>query len=146
MTKKYELTDETITLPNGQTARRIKALVDIGDDVKSGDIGGYIEKPENLSQEGNAWVFGNAKVSGNADYYCAFPVGSRNDVITFYRTEQGISVCCGCWKGTIDEFAARVETVHGDNDFGKEYRLQIEIAKLRIKTTNSPEGGKENND
>jgi len=127
MTKKYELTDKTIELPNGKTARQIKALVDIGDDVKAGELGGYLEKESNLSHEGDAWV------SGDADYYCAFPVGSQNAVITFFRTEKGISVSRGCFLGTLDEFAAAVEKTHGDNDFGKEYRLQIEIAKLRIK-------------
>jgi hypothetical protein len=46
MTDKYVLTDETITLPNGKTARRIKALVDIGEHVKAGDLGGYIENED----------------------------------------------------------------------------------------------------
>lgn len=53
---------------------RIRALKDFGD-VKAGDLGGYIEKEENLSQEGNCWVsdearvYDNAKVSGNARVY-----------------------------------------------------------------------------
>jgi len=41
---------------------RIKALRDFGD-VKKGDIGGYVEKENNLSQLGNAWVYGNARVT-----------------------------------------------------------------------------------
>ncbi len=41
-------------------------------DVKKGDLGGFIEKEENLSQHGDAWiydeaiVFGDAEVSGSA--------------------------------------------------------------------------------
>lgn len=34
---------------------RIKALKDFGD-VKTGDIGGYVESEDNLSQDGNCWI------------------------------------------------------------------------------------------
>lgn len=34
--------------------------------VKAGEVGGYIEKEENLSQEGDAWIYDQAKVYGNA--------------------------------------------------------------------------------
>ena len=63
-TKKYELTSETIVF-NGITLHRIKALKDFSD-VKAGDLGGWIEKEENLSQTDNAWIGGDAKVYGNA--------------------------------------------------------------------------------
>ena len=65
---KPKLLEETYNL------YRIRALKDFGD-VKAGDLGGYIEKEENLSQEGNCWVsdearvYDNAKVSGNARVY-----------------------------------------------------------------------------
>ena len=75
-TKKYELSNITIEF-NGVTLYRIKALKDFSD-VKAGDLGGWVEKEDNLSQMGDAWiyiiakvygdakVFGNAKVDGNA--------------------------------------------------------------------------------
>ena len=47
---KYELTKES----KGNLFR-IKALKDFGN-VKKGDLGGFIEKTDNLSQEGNCWV------------------------------------------------------------------------------------------
>ena len=62
--KKYELTSETKVFL-GKTLYRIKALVQFGN-VNAGDLGGWIEKEENLSQSGNAWVYGNASVSGDA--------------------------------------------------------------------------------
>lgn len=46
--KKYELTNET-KIFNGVELHRIKALKDFGD-VKKGDLGGWLEKEENLSQ------------------------------------------------------------------------------------------------
>ena len=66
--KKYEFTGETkqISTINGTvTLHRIKASVAFGN-IKSGDIGGWIEKEENLSHDGDAWVSGNARVSGDA--------------------------------------------------------------------------------
>ena len=62
--KKYELTEETVTV-YGKTLYRIRAVRDFGS-VKTGEFGGYIEKEENLSHFGNAWVSGNAWVFDNA--------------------------------------------------------------------------------
>jgi hypothetical protein len=64
---KYKLTKETKII-NCVTVHRIEALKDFGN-VKKGDLGGYIENGKNLSQKGNAWVYGDAKVSGNAWVY-----------------------------------------------------------------------------
>lgn len=45
---------------------RIRALIDF-DDVKVGDYGGYIETEDNLSHEGNCWVYSDAvRISKNA--------------------------------------------------------------------------------
>ena len=74
--KKYELTEETMVY-EGHTLHRIKALKDFmtlakyTDDshsgiVKKGDLGGWVESEDNLSQEGDCWIFDEAKVFGNA--------------------------------------------------------------------------------
>ena len=60
--KKYSLTKTTKEWC-GTTLFQIKAEKDFGD-VSKGDLGGYIEKEDNLSQHGNAWIYGNARVSG----------------------------------------------------------------------------------
>ena len=68
--KKFELTTNT-QMFLGKKLFQIKALISFGD-VEVGELGGYIEKEENLSQTGDAWVsddacvFGNARVSGDA--------------------------------------------------------------------------------
>lgn len=70
MDKKYELTDETIEIL-GHVLHRIKALTKFGW-VNKGELGGYIEKEENLSQYCKCWisdkamVYGDARVYGNA--------------------------------------------------------------------------------
>ena len=66
--KKFELTTESITNVAGKKLFRIKALIDFGD-VKAGEVGGYVEKEGNVSQDGNAWVSGNTRVYGNAWVY-----------------------------------------------------------------------------
>ena len=62
--KKYELTDDTITV-EGRTLHRIKALKSFSN-VEEGELGGYVEKEDNLDQRGDAWVYGDARVYGNA--------------------------------------------------------------------------------
>ncbi|WP_205123808.1 hypothetical protein [Bacteroides stercoris] len=68
MNKKFELLlDDTIEV-FGRKLFRIKAKINFGS-VKVGEIGGYIEKEENLSEHGDAWVCGDARVYGNALVY-----------------------------------------------------------------------------
>ena len=63
--KKYKLlVNDTIKVED-RTLYRIKALIDFSD-IKAGDLGGYIEKEDNLSHEGNCWVYNKAIVSGKA--------------------------------------------------------------------------------
>ena len=76
---KYKLTNE-IKEFRGHTLHRIEALKDFGD-VKAGDKGGWVASEDNLSHNGNcwvydnaqvcegAWIFGNARVYGNAEVY-----------------------------------------------------------------------------
>ena len=82
--KKYKLTDETIQV-SGHTLHRIEALKDFGN-VKKGDKGGFIEKENILSQDGDCWVYNNAKVWGNARVYgnakiCGDALVSDNAVV-----------------------------------------------------------------
>ena len=63
--KKFELTSEFITNIFGTKLFRIKALIEFGN-VKAGELGGFVEKEENLSQDGNAWVYDSARVYDNA--------------------------------------------------------------------------------
>ena len=64
-TKKYRL-DETDRIDfYGHTLYRIIALKDFSD-VKAGDKGGYVESEDNLSHDGDAWIYDKAHVAGNA--------------------------------------------------------------------------------
>ena len=160
--KKYELLkNDTITIPNGKTLYRIKALINF-DVVVAGSLGGYIEKEDNLTHTGNAWVYGNARVSGNAwvfgnacvsddacvsgdarvsgdalvsgndDLVWFSNVGTEQGTLTVYKSkDDSLLATRGCFNGTVDEFLAKSAKVHNER-IKREYRLLIEVAKSRL--------------
>ena len=69
--RKYEFTDETLER-NGIVYHRIRAKKSFdlvtGEKVNKGDLGGFLEKESNLSEEGNCWVKDNARVGGVNTY------------------------------------------------------------------------------
>ena len=62
----------------------------------------------------------NISSSTRAVFSCV-GIGSRDDTLFAFATNKGIYVKTGCFLGTLDEFKARVTTVHGDNVHGQEY-------------------------
>lgn len=195
MEKHFELTDETIEVA-GNTLHRIRCTRDCKW-AKTGDLGGFIEKEDNLSGDawvadnarvsGNAWVFGTARVSGNAWVYdnaqvfgdaqvfgtarvsgnawvsgnarvynnawvsddaqvcgdaridcikahCGFDVfGSCGRHTHAYITaENKIEITCGCFRGSIEEFEAKVRRTHGDNQYAHEYLAIIYLIKIKF--------------
>ena len=153
--KKFELTSEFVTFL-GKTLFRIKALVSFGD-VAEGELGGFIERENNLDQSGNAWVCGDAQVCGDArvfgnawvcgdawvfgnawvqncrDYSATSCFGSENRTTTFFRTKDGgISVRCGCFYGTLREFREKVKERHGDSRLAKEYLMLADLMEFRL--------------
>ena len=64
-TKKYKIRKDLSYTFDGHKLYRVESLKDFGN-VKKGSVGGFIEKEDNLSQEGNCWIFLDAKVFGNA--------------------------------------------------------------------------------
>ena len=135
--KKYELTNETKVVL-GTTLYRIRALIAFGD-VDAGELGGWVEKESNLAHDGDAWVYGDARVYGDAEVLKPVHVltigaiGSRNGCTTFFRTkEKQIKVSCGCFMGTVAEFAEKVKQTHGNSKHAKTYALAIELSKAQI--------------
>ena len=143
MSKKYELTDETMEW-EGHTLHRIKALRDFND-VKAGDLGGWVESEDNLSQYEKCWLCDNARIYDNAivcnnariyntkDYCIITGFGSRFSATTFFRCKDDeIRVNCGCFNGTLDEFRDKVKETHKDNKYAKEYLLAIDMVKVHF--------------
>ena len=66
---KYSLTTET-QIVGAYTLYRIRAEVDIPSaGVTKGALGGWIVSERNLSHEESSWIYGDAKVFGNARVY-----------------------------------------------------------------------------
>ena len=144
---KYKITDETKEC-FGVTLHRVKYV--------NGEIGGWIEKESNLDQDGHArvsgdaWVYGDARVSGDAwvsgdarvygharvsghaDWMLVGPIGSRDSFTTIFREEDRLAVSCGCFYGSLDDFAKQVDENHGDNEHGKAYRAMIDMVRIRF--------------
>ena len=142
--KKFELTSEFITNIFGTKLFRIKALIEFGN-VKAGELGGFVEKEENLSQDGNAWVYDSARVYDNARVYGDARVYGNACVCGDARVYSNACVCgnarvcdnarvygnawvygnaCVCGDAWVYDSArvygdAGYATVHG---FGSEYR------------------------
>ena len=49
------------------------------------------------------------------------PIGSRSDYLVAFVTDSGLRIRAGCFFGTRDEFAARVESKHGNSVHAREY-------------------------
>ena len=66
MNRKYEITD--IAHEKYPFLHRIRALRDIGKEVKAGDLGGFVENENNLSFEpkDDAWIFDDAIAAGES--------------------------------------------------------------------------------
>ena len=64
--KKYEITD--IVHETYPFLHRVRALRDIGENVKAGDLGGFVEGEHNLETElsDSAWIFDDAIACGSA--------------------------------------------------------------------------------
>lgn len=56
--------------------------------------------------------------------------------MAFKTKDGGIGVSCGCFKGSLDEFMAKVKKTHGDNKYGREYKAAIELIKIHFEEEN----------
>lgn len=134
MERKYELTDEKIIVC-GTTLYRIRALRDIGDCVKAGDLGGFVESENNLSHSGSSWVFDNAQVYDKAQvcdnaWVCGDAViRNTRDYIVFKNwwssgryftwTRSNDKWTVGCFHGTGQELIVKA---YKDSELsGREY-------------------------
>ena len=89
---KYEMLHEDKIEIGSHTLYRIRALKDFGN-VKTGDIGGYIEKEANLSQEGICWIYDNAKVYDSAKVFSNAKVYGSAKVFSNAKVYGSAWVC-----------------------------------------------------
>lgn len=110
--KKYELTDETIKF-KGRTLHRIRALKNFSD-VKRGQLGGYVESEDNLSQLDNCWIYDEGKVMDNAKIWANGTVKYKaivmdeakicgNSEVTGCAEIRDRAIICG--EAKVDDYA-----------------------------------------
>jgi hypothetical protein len=156
MEKKFELTKKYVVNELGTKLYQIKCTKTF-EYAKEGELGGYIEREVNLSQEGNAWVYGNAQVSGNAQVFgnalvsgnaqvsgnaclksdadhCGFDCfGSSNRHTHAYLTSDNtVEITCGCFRGSIEEFEKKVKNTHAGTVYENQYNAIINVIKIKF--------------
>nr|DAJ64623.1 MAG TPA: hypothetical protein [Caudoviricetes sp.] len=89
--KKYELVPETVTKFYNRPMYRIRALKDFSD-VKKGDLGGYVESEENLSQTGYCWIYDGSIVGLGAKVVEDAVVKGYSNVIEYSRISNNAIV------------------------------------------------------
>lgn len=100
--KKYEIVKDNFKEIYGIKVYRIRALKDIENrhqNIKAGDLGGYVQSERNLSQNNNCWIFDDAIVFDNANVIqnaniCDHAQISDNAIIMGYATIMGHSKIC----------------------------------------------------
>lgn len=144
MEKKFELTDKFVINAFGIKMFQIKCTKSFKY-ANEGDLGGYVEKEDNLSQSGNAQVSGNAWVYGDAQVYgdarvennhmhCGFDCfGSFNRHTHAYKTKGNkVEITCGCFRGNLEEFEKKVEETHKGTIYEKQYKAIINLIKIKF--------------
>ena len=96
-----------------------------GANLGDANLGGANLGGANLGDE---W----GKLKSVSDVLMVGPIGSRNGYTTIYHTDKGVFVMCGCFRGTLDEFAKKVEKTHGNNKHARDYKALIEFAKVKF--------------
>lgn len=96
MDKKYELLKDDYIKNMGKTLYKIKALKDFGN-IEAGELGGYIQSENNLSHEGNCWVYDNAKVYEDAKICENAKVFGDAEVFGDAKVYGNVEVCGEAW-------------------------------------------------
>ena len=90
-----------------------------GANLRGADLGG--------ADLGDAYLRCAGKITSVDDILLIGPIGSRADYTHIYRTDKGVYVKCGCFFGTVDEFASKVKYTHGDNKYANQYLKVIDF-------------------
>lgn len=121
---------------------RVSGRTQVSDNVQVSD---EARVSGNARVSDNARVSGRARVSKTTHVLTVGPIGSRNGTTTFFRERLSagfaVSVCCGCFHGTVDEFRAKVRETHGNNKHGKAYQLAADLTEAQIELEGDEQDG-----
>lgn len=87
----------------------------------------------NTQLYGDIWISGDAWVCSDADYVHIHGFGTKNRTTTFYRNKDGgISVRCGCFVGTLDDFREKVKRTYVHSKYAKEYLMMANLMQMHF--------------
>ena len=95
-----------------------------GANLRGADLRGADLRGVNLGELG--------KIQSSSDILIVGRIGSRNDYTTIFHTDKGVFVRCGCFKGTLDEFEAKVKQTHNGSKHEKDYLALIQFVKIKF--------------
>lgn len=72
------------------------------------------------------------KIQSPSDVLIVGTIGSRNGYTTIFHTDKGVFVQCSCFRGTLDEFEAKVKETHQGNKHERDYLALIQFAKVKF--------------
>ena len=104
-----------------------------GADLHGADLGGAYLGGADLhgADLGGADLGDWGRLCSCSDILCVSPIGSRNGCTTIFHTDKGLFVQCGCFRGTLDEFASKVKDTHGENKHARDYLALVEFVKVK---------------
>lgn len=81
----------------------------------------------------NALVKGNARVARSSDYLCLGPLGSRQAMLTVYRTAEGLEAATGCFVGSLEELLVAARKTHAQTpQYWRDYLLAVAYAREQL--------------
>ncbi len=87
-----------------------------GADLRGADLSGAYLRDADI---------GGKKLIGRRPIIQIGPIGSESRYFIAYLTDAGLMLKAGCFFGTRDEFLAKLEDTHGDNEHAEEYRAAL---------------------
>lgn len=81
----------------------------------------------------NAEFNGNARISHASDYLTVRGIGMFQELMTFYKTENGIRVVSGNFVGTLDEFKKQATESYPNTLYLIEYSIMMELVKVHFR-------------
>lgn len=134
--KKYAFTGETLTIHDehenaDHLLHRIVALkdIEINENIKvtKGELGGFIESEENLSQEGNCWLDGD-------EHYMAVAYGNASVSDDAYVSWAGVSGNAKVCENAIVTGAEIMDdaVVAGNSKVGQEYGETVICGNAKV--------------
>jgi hypothetical protein len=133
---KYKLTKNKTTIGD-VTLYQIEALKDFSN-IKKGDLGGWIEKESNLSQQGNCWVYGDALVYddalvyGDAEVYGSTLVFGNTVVSGNTKVYSTAEIYGDDWAYGIAKVYDDARVFGGARIYGDSIDLYGELTKFKI--------------